>query len=196
MSTISKKLVCIGDGSSGKTCLLTVYAYNEFPEKYVPTVFENYVATVDLGDTKVELALWDTAGQEDYSHIRPLSYQDAHVFLICFSVENRDSFDNISTKWVPEMKQYCPRVPYIIVGCKTDLRSDPETVESVKAKGMTMVLKDEGERLAAAQVARCYMECSAMKKQGVDEIFRMAARIALTTKGGGGSGGGGCCVLS
>jgi len=41
------------------------------------------------------------------------------------------------------MKQYCPRVPYIIVGCKTDLRSDPETVESVKAKGMTMVLKDE-----------------------------------------------------
>jgi Ras family protein A len=52
----------------------------------VPTVFENHVAYVDLPDVKVELALWDTAGQEDYAHIRPLSYDCAHVFLICCSV--------------------------------------------------------------------------------------------------------------
>eukprot|EP00730_Choanoeca_flexa_P015435 TRINITY_DN7088_c0_g1_i2.p1 TRINITY_DN7088_c0_g1~~TRINITY_DN7088_c0_g1_i2.p1 ORF type:complete len:151 (+),score=16.78 TRINITY_DN7088_c0_g1_i2:223-675(+) len=115
MAAVAKKLVCIGDGSAGKTCLLTVFANGEFPDKYVPTVFENYVANLDLGETKVELALWDTAGQEDYSHIRPLSYQDAHVFLICFAVDNRDSFDNVENKWVPEMKQYCPKVPYVVV---------------------------------------------------------------------------------
>lgn len=191
MTSVAKKLVCIGDGSAGKTCLLYVFANDVFPDKYIPTVFENYVASVERSGTTVELALWDTAGQEDYSHIRPLSYQDAHVFLICFSVENRDSFDNVSAKWVPEMHQYCAKVPYLIVGCKTDLRNDPTAKQTAESRGVTMVSKSEGESLANKVNAVCYVECSAKTKDNINTVFERAADVALTTKGG----GGGCCVL-
>ena len=67
-------------------------------QTYIPTVFENYAAELTVDGTKVELALWDTAGQEDYAHIRPLSYTDANVILVCFSVENMDSYENVSAK--------------------------------------------------------------------------------------------------
>ena len=66
---ISKKLVVVGDGGCGKTCLLIVYSQNRFPEEYVPTVFENYVPIVEFRGQKVELALWDTAGPVSYTHL-------------------------------------------------------------------------------------------------------------------------------
>ncbi len=62
----SIKCCAVGDGSVGKTCLLISYTTNEFPEKYVPTVFENYLSSVKLGRRDVELDLRDTAGQEDF----------------------------------------------------------------------------------------------------------------------------------
>jgi small GTP-binding protein len=65
---------------------------------YVPTVFENYVADVEVDNKHVELALWDTAGQEDYDRLRPLSYPDSHVILICFAVDSPDSLDNVQEK--------------------------------------------------------------------------------------------------
>lgn len=65
---------------------------------YVPTVFENYVADVEVDNKHVELALWDTAGQEDYDRLRPLSYPDSHVILICFAIDSPDSLDNVQEK--------------------------------------------------------------------------------------------------
>eukprot|EP00051_Salpingoeca_urceolata_P033137 m.19146 g.19146 ORF g.19146 m.19146 type:complete len:196 (+) comp5882_c0_seq1:58-645(+) len=188
---IPRKLVVIGDGACGKTCLLIVFANDEFPEQYVPTVFENYVANHEVDGQMVELALWDTAGQEDYAHIRPLSYSEAHVFLVCFSIDNRDSFDNIEAKWVPEMRNYEPKVPYVLVGCKTDLRGDDAVVEKLQTKGQTLITTTEGTELAQRISAYKYVECSAKTKQNVTSVFDAAAQVALTTK----TGGGGCCVV-
>ena len=61
-------------------------------------MFENYVADVEVDGKHVELALWDTAGQEDYDRLRPLSYPDSHVILICFAVDSPDSLDNVQEK--------------------------------------------------------------------------------------------------
>lgn len=77
---------------------------------------------------QVELALWDTAGQEDYDRLRPLSYPDTDVILMCFSVDSPDSLENIPEKWTPEVKHFCPNVPIILVGNKKDLRNDPNTM--------------------------------------------------------------------
>lgn len=183
MASIARKLVCIGDGAAGKTCLLIVFANKEFPDKYIPTVFENYVASIQRDDTTVELALWDTAGQEDYSHIRPLSYQDAHVFLICFAVDNRDSFENVEAKWVPEMRHYCANVPYVIVGCKSDLRQDT-------AKAANAVSQQEATAMAQKVGALAYIECSAKNNDNIEAVFERAADAALTTKSSSG-----CCVV-
>uniref|UniRef100_A0A8C8ZC33 Ras homolog family member C n=1 Tax=Prolemur simus TaxID=1328070 RepID=A0A8C8ZC33_PROSS len=122
MAAIRKKLVIVGDGACGKTCLLIVFSKDQFPEVYVPTVFENYIADIEVDGKQVELALWDTAGQEDYDRLRPLSYPDTDVILMCFSIDSPDSLENIPEKWTPEVKHFCPNVPIILVGNKKDLR--------------------------------------------------------------------------
>ena len=62
MAAIRRKLVIVGDGACGKTCLLFAFTKDEFPDKYIPTVFENYVSDIEVEGKLVELALWDTAG--------------------------------------------------------------------------------------------------------------------------------------
>lgn len=54
--------------------------------------------------------------QEDYDRLRPLSYPMTDVFLICFSVVNPASFQNVREEWVPELQEYAPSVPYLLIG--------------------------------------------------------------------------------
>lgn len=69
--------------------------------EYVPTVFDNYAVTVMIGGEPYTLGLFDTAGQEDYDRLRPLSYPQTDAFLVCFSVVSPSSFENVKEKWVP-----------------------------------------------------------------------------------------------
>ncbi|KAJ2971145.1 hypothetical protein NUW58_g9498 [Xylaria curta] len=96
----SKKLVVVGDGGCGKTCLLISYSQGYFPEKYVPTVFENYITypTHQQSGKTVELALWDTAGQEEYDRLRPLSYPETDLIFVCFAIDCPNSLDNVLDK--------------------------------------------------------------------------------------------------
>lgn len=61
-------------------------------------MFENYVTNRQFEGKIIEIALWDTAGQEDYDRLRPLSYPESHVFLIVFSVDFPPSLVNVQDK--------------------------------------------------------------------------------------------------
>jgi Ras family protein A len=182
MAEIRRKLVIVGDGACGKTCLLIVFSRGEFPDVYVPTVFENYVADVEVDGKKVELALWDTAGQEDYDRLRPLSYPDSHVILVCFSVDNPDSLENVQEKWISEVIHFCQGLPIILVGCKKDLRNDPKIIEELAKNKQKPVTAEEGEAVAAKIGAFKYIECSAKNGDGVKDVFVEATRAALQTR--------------
>jgi len=179
MATKGIKLVVIGDGAVGKTCLLISYANNRFPEDYIPTVFDNYVVNLTAGDQTIELGLWDTAGQEEYDRLRPLSYANANVFLVCFSVTNPVSFENVTTKWYPEVIHFCPEVPQILVGTKLDLRSDSGTLEKLKSNGQNPITMDQGQELAKKIKAVKYLECSAKTGENLKTVFDEAVKAVL-----------------
>ncbi|XP_053436962.1 transforming protein RhoA-like [Nycticebus coucang] len=193
MAAIRKKLVIVGDEACGKTCLLIVFSKDQFPEVYVPKVFENYVADIEVDGKQVELALWDTAGQEDYDRPRPLSSPDTDVILMCFSIDSPDSLENIPEKWSPEVKHFCPSVPIILVGNKKDLQNDEHTRQELAKMKQEPVKPDEGRDMANGIGAFGYMECSAKTKDGVREVFEMATRAALQARRGKKKSG--CLVL-
>eukprot|EP01117_Protostelium_nocturnum_P020586 TRINITY_DN933_c0_g1_i1.p1 TRINITY_DN933_c0_g1~~TRINITY_DN933_c0_g1_i1.p1 ORF type:complete len:191 (-),score=40.23 TRINITY_DN933_c0_g1_i1:165-737(-) len=170
------KLVVIGDGAVGKTCLLISYAKKEFPKDYVPTVFDNYVVNITAGDQSIDLSLWDTAGQEEYDRLRPLSYANANVFLLCFSVTSFVSFENVTTKWYPELIHFCAEVPFILVGTKADIRADAAEMEKNAGQGVTT---EQGNELARKLKAIRYIECSAKTSMNLKDVFDEAVRCVL-----------------
>jgi len=172
------KCVVVGDGAVGKTCLLISYTSNTFPGEYIPTVFDNYSANVRVDGTVVHLGLWDTAGQDDYDRLRPLSYPQTNVFLVCFSVISRSSFDHVASKWKPELAHHVPLAPIVLVGCKADLRADANIIRRFGADGMQMITPVEAEEMRRRIGAVAYMECSALTQQGLKAVFDKAMRIA------------------
>ncbi|KAL7718204.1 Rho-related protein racC [Entamoeba marina] len=169
----SIKLVVVGDGAVGKTCLLISYSIKKFPEDYIPTVFDNYVVTLTAGNRQIQLALWDTAGQEEYDQLRPLSYSSASIFLICFSVTSSVSYDNVTSKWHPEVVHFAPKVPIILVGTKLDTRNDPAVVKRLGEQGMTLK-----SRIKALK----YIECSAKTGENLKTVFDEAVKTVLMNK--------------
>ncbi|KAK1982356.1 ras family protein [Colletotrichum cereale] len=171
----SKKIVVVGDGGCGKTCLLISYSQGYFPEKYVPTVFENYITypTHPPSGKTVELALWDTAGQEEYDRLRPLSYPETDLIFVCFAIDCPNSLENVMDKWYPEVLHFCPYTPLVLVGLKSDLRFKKTCIDMLKTQGLTPVTQEQG-RAVARKMGAQYVECSSKEMTGVDEIFEQA----------------------
>lgn len=128
------------------------------------------------------MALFDTAGQEAYARLRPLSYPDTNVVLICFSVDNPASASNVVDEWNPEVRHFCAACPVILVACKIDLRSDPLTIERLKAENAKPVSIEAGKQIATQIKADAYMECSAKTREGVHDLFMYAARLSLAKR--------------
>lgn len=126
--------------------------------------------------------MWDTAGQEDYDRLRPLSYPETDVILMCFPIDSPDSLNNIPERWSPEVNFFCPNVPIILVGNKTDLRNDLKTIEDLRKLQQEPVKPEEGLAMAENINAIAYLECSAKRKEGVREVFDTAAKAAILFK--------------
>ncbi|MFS8023111.1 putative small GTP-binding protein [Helianthus anomalus] len=121
-----------------------------FKQDYVPTVFDNFSANVVVNGDTVNLGLWDTAGHEDYNRLRPLSYRGADVFILAFSFISKASYENVSKKWIPELKHYAPGVPIVLV---VELKKTIEAPE--------------------------YIECRSKTQLNVKQVFDVAIKVVL-----------------
>ncbi|KAE9410726.1 ras-domain-containing protein [Gymnopus androsaceus JB14] len=181
MSEIRRKLVIVGDGYCGKTTLLVQLTLGYFRRVNILTIFDNYVADIEVDGKHVELALWDTSGLEDYDLLRPLSYPETHVVVICFAIDSPDSLENVQEKWIAEVRHFCPGIPIIFVGCKSDHRYDPKTIERLRQPEYNQhpVTHEEGMEVSKKIGAMMYLECSSATGAGVREVFLHATRAAL-----------------
>jgi len=174
------KLVCVGDGAVGKTSVLIKFVDNEFSEEHIPTVFDNHAKFVQHGEKLINLSLWDTAGQEDYARLRPLSYPHTDVFLVCFSLTSEVSLKNVSQKWVPELQRYIKKYneehgttkvpPIVLVGNKMDIW-DKSKVPEASIKGV----------VDGCDMIKSYKLCSARSGDGLEETFQEACKVALAS---------------
>lgn len=177
----SIKCVTAGDGDTGKTSLLISYTTNVFPEEYIPTVFDNFSTTILFEGRPIHMGLWDTAGQEDYDRLRPLSYPQTDVFLMCFALDMKSTYENVKQRWIPELHHYCPFTPIVLVGTKSDLRDAEGNVSSQRrlSSGEEKVSHTEGLQLAKDIGAVTYVECSALTQDGLVQVFHEAIRAVL-----------------
>ncbi|XP_050839790.1 rho-related GTP-binding protein Rho6 [Serinus canaria] len=176
------KLVLVGDVQCGKTAMLQVLAKDCYPETYVPTVFENYTACLASEEQRVELSLWDTSGSPYYDNVRPLCYSDSDAVLLCFDVSRPETLDSAAKKWKTEILDYCPNTRVLLIGCKTDLRTDLSTLLELSHQKQAPISYEQGCAAARQLGAEGYLECSAFtSEKSVHSIFRTVSGLCLSS---------------
>ena len=165
------KCVIVGDPNVGKSTLIMNYKERLFGTD-IPPVVDACALPVFFDGKSVSLKVWDSAGHTDYDRVRPLLYPKSDICLMCYSVDNMDSYKNVEVKWLPELTKHHPNRPIILVGTKTDLR---DTNEDHLTHGM-------GEELAKRTNCVNYVECSARTQEGVKNVFQETARCVLRVR--------------
>lgn len=162
------KIVVIGETQVGKTCLLRRLYANTFTSGIPQTIgaaFQNFNIQTSKG--KVELQLWDTAGQEKFRSLTPMYYRLAAFAIICFDLSNRASFDSLDSWYTDIIEKGPHRIQFAIVGNKKDVAERQVTFE-------------QGFDYAESHGAAFYVETSALTGEGVKELFIKVAEHCQT----------------
>ncbi|CAL6006718.1 Rac/Rho-like_protein [Hexamita inflata] len=166
------KCVIVGDGGIGKTCLLIVLTSNKFPEEYVPTLSDLEFLQIQSNKTSFQFNIWDSCASGSYDRLRPLSYDNADVFLVCYSIDSQLSLCAVTSKWLPEIQQYQPTVPFILVGMKSDL------IETNRQ----LVTLEEAEQIAQQYGAFSHVQCSSLNGFNLKLVVHTAVQAACKWK--------------
>jgi small GTP-binding protein len=164
------RVVLIGDASVGKTSILGRLVDHKFDPDQPSTVGANYQIFVrDVDNIKVELQIWDTAGQEKFRSLGPIYYRDALGAVVVYDVTQRRTFTNIET-WIQQFQQAATCAPtVVVVGNKTDMVEDRKIPTA------------EGEVFAQSR-AFLFTEISAKTGEGVKPLFDTLTRAIVTAR--------------
>ncbi|VDN25511.1 unnamed protein product [Cylicostephanus goldi] len=148
-----------------------------------------------IGGEPYTLGLFDSAGQEDFDRLRPLSYPGTDIFLVCFSVVAPISFENVQesySQWIPELAHYSPNIPFLLVGTQVDQRYERTVVDKLARNRQKPITKEMGDKLARDLEAVQYVECSALTQvrfflenvstKGLKAVFDEAFMAVLEPK--------------
>jgi len=158
------KLVLVGVGGVGKSCLTIQYISNKFVDDYDPTLEDSYRKQVNIDNEEAILDIFDTAGQEDFSAVRDQYMRTGDGFLCVYSITSQSSFEEAATlhTHIKRVKD-TDFIPFVLIGNKADLESDRE------------VSYERGQALGTS--LKCpFMEASAKTKVNVVESFEELVR--------------------
>ncbi|KAK0064765.1 ras-like GTP-binding protein rhoA [Biomphalaria pfeifferi] len=175
-----RKIAVVGDSGVGKTSLIQRLMTDDFdentPQEYIASALKVDEKLIELKKgKKVLLFIYDTGGQETFKHLRKLNYPKSDAVIICFSVDNIESLQNVKKNWVPEMQRLCPGIPMLLVGNKVDIRHESESIKHFVPRG-------KGENTAKKNKMVGYIECSAKTDEKVKDVFEKIAQVALQRK--------------
>ncbi|EOB12170.1 Rac-like GTP-binding protein ARAC7 [Nosema bombycis CQ1] len=167
MKTI--KVVVLGDNSIGKTWLVTTFITGKNPGGYTPTLFDNLGKRVEFKKKVYMVSVWDTAGNDEFTRMRSLSFIQADVFLLCYSMNNVRSFNSIQ-KWLDGLKDF--ECPIILCGTKCDLK-DEEIIDP-----------DVADEIATKNGLYAHIETSSVDYINVNAAFDKAIEAVVSPKNG------------
>jgi len=158
------KLVLVGLGGVGKSCLTIQFISSRFVEDYDPTLEDSYRKQVNVDGEDCVLDIFDTAGQEDFSAVRDQYMRTGDGFLCVYSITYAVSFSEVQSLYDHILRvKDADKVPFVLVGNKCDLENERE------------VSKEKGEEFAKAIHCK-FMESSAKTKLNVTEAFHELVR--------------------
>ncbi|XP_069119238.1 ras-like GTP-binding protein RhoL [Argopecten irradians] len=161
----------VGDGMVGKTSIAHTYIGKGIGDQYVATVFENYAGGTSIDGESYIVSIYDPAGQHDYSRMRACTYTDCEVILLCYNANDRDTFNHITSFWLPEIRKFRGnKSSIILIATQTDTRN-PDSDFSISTQ--------EGEDLARETNAVGYMETTIQDYYSVKDVFEKAVTCAL-----------------
>ena len=169
MGLTHKQVILVGDAGCGKSSLALRLAHSFYSETYIPTEFESHTTELEAPQTggKVQLRLQDVTGSKEGATFRQLAYEGCDAILLCFDLNDLESYENMETRWVPEISTFAPGVPVFIAACKED-KTSKERLES---------MRNELEGLAEKIGAAGYGVCSAFQNDNIEEIFQQILEI-------------------
>lgn len=191
----SLKVSVVGDSGVGKTCMLMTFVNKKYPDEEERinrhSLFENTSGTVhgsraasfevpvtlEVGGSSVTLGLTDTIGTDEYRRFRETFCVKTDIFLVCFSVAEPETLENVRQKWLTEIRILTPKTPFVLVGLKTDLRDDAEIVAKLKENDQKPISMLQGIKMAKSFGAKEYTECSSLNDVGVKRVFETAVIV-------------------
>jgi small GTP-binding protein len=142
------KCTIVGSPTVGKTVLLMTYNNGHFPSDYIHCAINDYSSNVMVDGETITFTVWDPISQDEYDRPRLYSYANTNIFLVCFSLVYPYSFERVRTHWLPDISQFAPKVPFILVGTQLDLRQDPKTIKELRERNMTPISYAQGLQMA------------------------------------------------
>ncbi|XP_065057302.1 uncharacterized protein LOC135685322 isoform X2 [Rhopilema esculentum] len=181
------RLLVVGDNTCGKTSLLNSFVNSDFEvDESDCGIFDECITEVLVGTKPIEFMLWDLSGHEEYDGFRIELFRVADIFLVCFDIGDPESFENVEDVWIPEIKYVAPETPFILVGCKNDLRTDASLDYFLSVPGMQneaqsteSVCKSKAEKTAVESGAAEYIECCAKTRFNITEVFKTAGHVLM-----------------
>jgi len=176
------RIVVIGDEKCGKTVLISRFINNSIPPSYKPTSFDKFLTSKEVCGEIFNITVWDTSGSHNFDTVRPLSYGEADVFIVCFKISDPLSLYNVKSRWIQEIEKHTV-APVILCGCQADLRTDEDTVSHLGRLGRSPVTPDQAMAIGAQIHATNYIEtAAAVSYVETFELFSVAAVTALEAR--------------
>jgi small GTP-binding protein len=162
---VAFKAVLLGESGVGKTSLVTRWVSGVFSMSATPTIGANHQTKyIQLDSVKVEMSIWDTAGQEEFQSLTPLYARSAAVAVLCTAIDLQRSFEKIDV-WLDLLKQANEVLPpVVLVVNKIDL--EPRLI--VRQEELTL---EYGSRFAGLFFV------SALTNDGVDNMLHHVAEV-------------------